>query len=118
MKSSRKRSSGTQLGHDKRNISAVDMSNFIQIWAAYNKNTQTDIRLIVLSCGPNIKSAFKKYPHWWLLIAPEVALVPALDGMTLGPSFHKPTSFSMRDPGNEAQYKSPDFTTKRAFARE
>jgi len=68
MWSSRKRRSGTQLVHDKRDMPAFDTvllhSNLSSLRRKYFNGIPTD--KIVLSFGPKAQKALKKIRHWWL----------------------------------------------------
>ena len=108
MWNTRKRSSTTV--RDKQDIPAIEMSyfdsNLSSLQRKYSSGIQTD--KIVLTCGPKT-SKLSKIRHWSPLIT-KGALVPVLPLSRMGPRADCP--FHPRS------YKRPDFTTKRAFARE
>ena len=68
MWSTRKRSSGTRLGHDKRDIPAFDTvlfhSNLGSLQRKYLSNIPTD--KMVLSCGPKLSQRPSEICYWWL----------------------------------------------------
>ena len=68
MWSTLKRSSGAQLGHDKRDIPAFDTvlfhANLSSLRRKYLGDVPTDE--VVLSCGPEISRRPLKISYWWL----------------------------------------------------
>ena len=68
MWSTRKRSSGTRLGHDKRDIPAFDTvlfhSNLSSLQRKYLSNIPTD--KMVLSCGTRLSKGPSEICYWWL----------------------------------------------------
>ena len=68
MWSSHEKRSGTQLGHDKRDIPAFDTvlfhSNLSSLPPKYLSDILTD--KIVLNCGPKISKRPLLIPYWWL----------------------------------------------------
>jgi len=63
MWSTRERGSGSQLGHDKRNIPAIDTVLFHSNLRSFRRKYLSDIPTdkIVLSCGPKISKRPSKY---------------------------------------------------------
>ena len=68
MWSTHKRSSGTRLGHDKRDIPAFDTvlfhSNLSSLQRKHLSNIPTDKK--VLSCGPKLSKWPSEIYYWWL----------------------------------------------------